>query len=40
VAKTKKQAGAIEAISAYGFKHPPKLLPIEAAEEEFKKFVA
>jgi myo-inositol-1-phosphate synthase len=40
VAKTKKQGGAIEAISAYGFKHPPKLLPLEAAEEEFKKFVA
>jgi myo-inositol-1-phosphate synthase len=40
VAKTKKQGGAIEAISAYGFKHPPKMLPIEAAEEKFKKFVA
>lgn len=40
IAKTKKQGGAIEAISAYGFKHPPKMLSIEAAEAEFKKFVA
>jgi myo-inositol-1-phosphate synthase len=40
LALTKKQKGAIEAISVYGFKHPPKMLPLEAAEEEFKKFVA
>jgi myo-inositol-1-phosphate synthase len=40
LALTKKQKGAIEAISVYGFKHPPKMLPLDAAEEEFKKFVA
>jgi myo-inositol-1-phosphate synthase len=39
LALTKKQKGAIEAISVYGFKHPPKMLPLEAADEEFKKFV-
>ena len=36
VALTKKQVGAIEAICAYGFKRPPKMAPIETAEEEFK----
>jgi myo-inositol-1-phosphate synthase len=40
VAMTKKQGGPLEAISAYGFKHPPKMLPIEVAEAEFKKFAA
>jgi myo-inositol-1-phosphate synthase len=40
LALAKKQKGAIEAISVYGFKHPPKMLPLEAADEEFKKFVA
>jgi myo-inositol-1-phosphate synthase len=40
LAMTKKQKGAIEAVSAYGFKHPPKMLPLEAAEAEFKKFLA
>jgi myo-inositol-1-phosphate synthase len=40
MALTKKQKGAIEAISAYGFKHPPKMLSLEAAENGFKKFVA
>jgi myo-inositol-1-phosphate synthase len=39
-ALSKKQKGVIEAISAYGFKHPPKMLPLEAAEAEFKKFVS
>jgi myo-inositol-1-phosphate synthase len=34
-----KQRGAVEAICAYGFKHPPKMLALEAAEEAFKKFV-
>lgn len=39
LALNKKQKGAIEPLCAYGFKHPPKLLPLEAAEEAFKKFV-
>jgi myo-inositol-1-phosphate synthase len=36
----KKQKGAVNAICAYGFKHPPQMLPLEVAEEEFKKFTA
>jgi myo-inositol-1-phosphate synthase len=40
LARIKKIAGAVEAISAYGFKRPPKMLSLEAAEEEFKKFLA
>ncbi len=40
LAMTKKQKGAIEAVCAYGFKRPPKMLPLDAAEAEFSKFVA
>jgi myo-inositol-1-phosphate synthase len=40
VALSKKQKGAVEAVCAYGFKHPPKLLPLDAAEAEFTKFLA
>jgi myo-inositol-1-phosphate synthase len=40
LALSKKEKGAIEAICAYGFKHPPQMLPLEQAEEGFKKFVA
>ncbi len=39
LALTRKQKGAIEAVCAYGFKHPPQMLPLEQAEKEFKKFV-
>ncbi len=39
-ALTKKQGGALESVCAYGFKHPPKMLPLEVAEAEFQKFVA
>jgi myo-inositol-1-phosphate synthase len=39
LALTKKQNGAIEPVCAYGFKHPPQILKLEAAEEAFKKFV-
>jgi myo-inositol-1-phosphate synthase len=38
IALNKKQKGAINAICAYGFKHPPKMLLLETAEKEFKKF--
>jgi myo-inositol-1-phosphate synthase len=38
IALTKKQKGAINEVCAYGFKHPPKMLPLQVAEEEFKKF--
>jgi myo-inositol-1-phosphate synthase len=37
---TKKTAGAVEPVCAYGFKHPPQMLSLDAAEEAFKKFVA
>jgi myo-inositol-1-phosphate synthase len=39
LALIKNQKGAIEPICAYGFKHPPKMMPLEAAEEAFKQFV-
>jgi myo-inositol-1-phosphate synthase len=38
IALNKKQKGAVNAICAYGFKHPPKMLPLDAAEDGFKKF--
>jgi myo-inositol-1-phosphate synthase len=34
-----KQKGAIEPVCAYGFKHPPKMLPLREAEEAFKDFI-
>ncbi len=40
VAITKKQSGAVDAVCAYGFKHPPKILPLDSAEAEFTKFLA
>ncbi len=39
LALIKKQKGALEAICAYGFKRPPKMVPLEVAEEQFKKFI-
>ena len=40
VALTKKKKGSVEPICAFGFKRPPKLLTLEAAEKEFAKFLA
>jgi myo-inositol-1-phosphate synthase len=40
LASTKKVKGAVEPICAYGFKRPPQMVSLEAAEELFKKFVA
>src|SRR5665648_252496 len=40
VALNKKYKGAVEAVCAYGFKHPPKMLPLDAAEAEFENFIA
>jgi myo-inositol-1-phosphate synthase len=40
LALNKKQKGAVTAVCAYGFKHPPKLLALEAAEEVFQQFIA
>jgi myo-inositol-1-phosphate synthase len=39
LALVKNQKGSIEPICAYGFKHPPKMMPLEAAEAAFKQFV-
>jgi myo-inositol-1-phosphate synthase len=39
LALIKKEKGAIEPVCAYGFKRPPQMLSLEAAEEQFKKFV-
>ena len=39
LALNKKVKGAVEPICAYGFKHPPQMLPLERAEEAFSSFV-
>ena len=39
LALNKKQKGAVEAVCAYGFKHPPQMMTLNASEEAFKKFV-
>ncbi len=36
----KQKGGAVDAVCAYGFKHPPQLVALEAAEKAFKQFVA
>ena len=40
IAFSKRQKGAVNAICAYGFKHPPETLTLEKAESEFKTFTA
>ena len=40
LALSRKLKGAINPVCAYAFKHPPQMLPLEAAEESFKKFTA
>ena len=40
LALTKKVKGAVEPVCAYGFKRPPQMLSLEAAEKEFAKFIA
>jgi len=40
LALIKKQKGALEPICAYGFKRPPKMVSLEEAEKQFKKFLA
>jgi len=39
LALIKRQKGTVEPICAYGFKHPPQMQALEAAENAFKKFV-
>jgi myo-inositol-1-phosphate synthase len=36
----KKLKGSVQPVCAYAFKHPPQLMPLDAAEKEFAKFVA
>jgi myo-inositol-1-phosphate synthase len=40
LALNKKAKGAVEPVCAYGFKHPPRLVSLEAAEKEFSEFTA
>jgi myo-inositol-1-phosphate synthase len=39
VALERKMKGALTAVCAYGFKHPPQLVALETAEEMFAQFV-
>jgi myo-inositol-1-phosphate synthase len=36
----KKLKGAVTPVCAYAFKHPPQIVPLEVAKEEFSKFIA
>jgi len=38
IALDKKQKGALIPLCAYAFKRPPQMMPLETAEEEFKRF--
>ena len=40
VALDKKLTGPVDPVCAYAFKHPPKLVSLEAAEQQFAKFMA
>jgi len=40
LALNRKIGGALASVSAYTFKHPPKMLTLEAAEQQFNEFVA
>jgi len=39
LALNRKQKGTLEAVCAYGFKHPPHMLTLGAAEDSFKQFI-
>ncbi len=40
LALSKKLKGTVEPVCAYGFKRPPQMLSLEAAEDQFRKFVS
>jgi myo-inositol-1-phosphate synthase len=40
LAMEKNLGGSVDPVCGYAFKHPPKLVSIEAAEQEFAKFMA
>jgi myo-inositol-1-phosphate synthase len=39
LALMRRKKGAVEAICAYSFKHPPKMVSLEAAERMFREFI-
>jgi len=39
IALDRKVSGSLLSISAYAFKHPPQMLPLETAEKWFKEFI-
>ena len=40
LALNKKLKGAVEPVCAYAFKRPPQIVPIDAADKEFQRFIA
>jgi len=40
IALDRKVAGALLSVSAYAFKHPPQLLPLDVAEQWFEEFIS
>ena len=40
LALDRRTRGALTSVSAYAFKHPPKMLTLETAEQQFEEFVA
>jgi len=40
IALDRKVAGALLSVSAYAFKHPPQLLPLDVAERWFEEFIS
>jgi myo-inositol-1-phosphate synthase len=40
IALDRKIAGALPSVSAYAFKHPPRLLPLDVAEQWFEEFIS
>ncbi len=39
IALNRGLAGPLTSVSAYAFKHPPKLLPPETAEQRFEEYI-
>jgi len=40
IALDRRAAGALLSVSAYAFKHPPQLLPLNVADQWFEEFVS
>jgi len=39
IALERKTAGALESVSAYAFKNPPKIVPLVTANQWFQEFI-